>query len=436
MTPIRFDDAWRNAGRVAEDVIRTGLDVVLVRDLAGRITLVLDDTGEAALPDGLEAGFRDATGAFASGQPVLLASALFAPEAVLDAPDLIARTERAAGRGRFAVLERTVVGADWARPRAEPPLRRITLYGFKGGVGRSTATFMLAKDLAARGLCVLVADLDLESPGVGELLQRPDGRAPHGLVDHLVEAAVGNEDGLDLVSRSEVVRPPGNGEVWLLAADGGDPAKRDYLAKLNRIYAELPDGGNGASRTLADRIEAALLAAEQQVAARSREPDVVLLDSRAGIHDIAAIAITRLSSLSLLFANDNPHTWAGYRMLFDQWRQLPAELRDDVRQRLKMVAAMVPSASAPERLERFRDHAQQCFAETLYDDASPADGAAFNFGPDDEDAPHFPLPILFSHDLVGIDHTDAPDWHDHPFIKAAYERFLPEAGALAVEEQE
>ncbi|GAA3362792.1 hypothetical protein [Saccharopolyspora gregorii] len=162
---------------------------------------------------------------------------------------------------------------------------------------------------------------------------------------------------------------------------------------------------------------------------------MVLLDSRAGIHDIAAIAIMRLSSLSLLFANDNPHTWAGYRMLFDQWRQLPASLRDDLRQRLKMVAAMVPSASAPERLERFRDHAQQCFAETLYDDTCPDDDEAFNFGPDDENAPHFPLPILFAHDLVGIDRASVLDWHEQPFIKAAYDRFLPEAGALAVEEQ-
>ncbi|GAA3362791.1 KGGVGR-motif variant AAA ATPase [Saccharopolyspora gregorii] len=246
MTTIRFDDAWRNADRIAEDVARTGLDVVLVRDLTGRITLVLDDRGEAAISDELADEFRGAAGGFASRQPVLLASSLFAPEAVLDSPDLIVRRERDADRGRFAVLERTVVGADWARPSAAPPLRRITLYGFKGGVGRSTATFMLAKSLAARGLCVLVADLDLESPGVGELLQRQDSRAQHGLVDHLVEAAVGNEDGLDLVSRSEVVRSPGNGEVWLLAADGADPSHRDYLAKLNRIYAELPDGGNGA----------------------------------------------------------------------------------------------------------------------------------------------------------------------------------------------
>jgi hypothetical protein len=40
---------------------------------------------------------------------------------------------------------------------------------------------------------------------------------------------------------------------------------------------------------------------------------VVLLDSRAGIHDIAAIVITQLADLSLLFALDSSQTWNGYQ---------------------------------------------------------------------------------------------------------------------------
>ncbi|MBB5155017.1 hypothetical protein BJ970_002551 [Saccharopolyspora phatthalungensis] len=275
------------------------------------------------------------------------------------------------------------------------------------------------------------------------MLQNTIALPKHGLVDYLVESAVGNQAGLELVSRSEVIKSPGNGEVWLLPADGApirphatdewSPAKRDYLAKLNRVYTEIPGGPDG-PKTLADRLEEALAEAERQVAERSRKPDVTLLDSRAGIHDIAAIAITRLSGFSFLFATDNPHTWTGYRALFEQWRQLTNDRLNNLRQRLRMVAAMVPDSAAERYLSGFRDNAQQCFADTLYDEMSPTDVDAFNFGPEDEQAPHAPLPILFHAGLVGLNHLAAPDWYSSHLIREAYDQFVTTATELIVEE--
>ncbi|MGW5642776.1 KGGVGR-motif variant AAA ATPase [Saccharopolyspora sp. NPDC003752] len=446
MTRIRFDKAWENACEVADGASRAGIDVILVRDLVGRLSLILDDMQDIAVPDGLAADFGRAAGPFCAATPIHRASEMFAATALLNSPDLLIQHESdpVKGRGRFAVLERTAVGADWVRASVSPPEHRATLYGFKGGVGRSTATFMLAKHLADRGFCVLVADLDLESPGIGELLQHTAALPKHGLVDYLVEAAVGNEAGLDLVSRSEVIKSPGNGEVWLLPADGAplhssvsdesSPTKRDYLAKLNRVYTEVPGGPDG-PRTLADRLEQALGEAERQVAERSRKPDVTLLDSRAGIHDIAAIAITRLSGFSFLFATDNPHTWAGYRTLFGQWRQLPPDRLGKLRQRLRMVASLVPDSDSEQYVRNFRDNAQQCFADMLYDDEkSPADLDAFNFSPEDEDAPHSPLPILFHGGLVGLNHVAMPDWYSSHFLREAYDQFLTTAAALIIEE--
>ena len=179
---IRFDKAWENVHSIAAEISREGLDVVLVRDLLGRLSLVIDDSGVSAVPENLGIRVSEAAGPFAAGTPVFLASEMFTASAVLDSPDLLVQHEADPdGRGKFSVLERTVVGADWIRAHPSPEENRITLYGFKGGVGRSTATFMLAKHLAEQGLCVLVADLDLESPGVGELLQQPQNRAEHGL---------------------------------------------------------------------------------------------------------------------------------------------------------------------------------------------------------------------------------------------------------------
>ncbi|MCP2164558.1 KGGVGR-motif variant AAA ATPase [Goodfellowiella coeruleoviolacea] len=423
---VHFDRAWSQGCGLARETAEQGFDVVLVRDMLGRLSLVVDAPDATQLPSDLADRLRGAAGAFAGA--VHTADDLFDVDLVLKSPDRVALWQNPDGPGRLWTLERGVVGADWTRPDRldEAVERRVTLYGFKGGVGRSTATAMLAQHLAATGRCVLVVDLDLESPGVGALLRETEQLPLYGIVDHLVEAAVGNADSLDLVTRVQVPHVRGNGEVWLAPASGKPRPEYDYLAKLNRVYTDLP------GQRFGDRLRAAINACENQVERLSRKPDVVLLDSRAGIHDIAAVAITQLSGLSLLFAVDNPQTWAGYRSLFAQW--LRSGTAPDIRKRLQMVAALVP-ASDKNYLSNFIDHAQECFADTLYDDVGGGDTGAFNFAPDDQDGPHWPLPILFHGDLVGLNPVARPNWYAEPLIFAAYEKFLELAAQLVVGEE-
>ena len=442
----RFDDARTKALDLAyAAAAHTQLDAVLVRDLLGRVSLVLDDSlggGPAAeyLQELVDA-LTEATSPFNAPAGVMLASTMFAPEQVLYARDLVTVRERTHDSGRVNTLERGVVGAEWLHPRmGEDPagFHRVTLYGFKGGVGRSSATFMLAQHLASQGKSVLVVDLDLESPGVGSLLQDDDDLPDYGVVDYLAESAVGNANGLDLVTKSQTVRVSGNGEVWVAPAGGRPREDYDYLAKLNRAYLDLPASTpEGAPQTLANRLESAVRTCERRVAELSRPPDFTLLDSRAGIHDIAAIAITQLADDSLLFATDSPATWNGYRELFRQWGQVP-ERAQAIRKRLRMVAAMVPRDRRDAYLEVFRDHAQSCFAATLYDDVpSGADTAEnselFNFAPDDDNAPHAPLPIFFAPDLVALDAAARRTWHE--IDPGAYTAFLDGATELIVGDQ-
>ncbi|MGI3230883.1 KGGVGR-motif variant AAA ATPase [Streptomyces sp. GTA36] len=448
MNPIRFDAAWNAALDHAHRAAGTGRDAVLVRDLFGRASLLLDDEDEPMSAEELAAlveEFRRDTQAFAGAQPVQTTSTMFAPEMFFASPELVVQDEGEPGhRGRVAVLERTVVGADWAReaapgasPQPEVRERRVALYGFKGGVGRSTATAILARDFAEKGHCVLVVDLDLESPGVSSLLHGFDQLPEHGIVDHLVEAGVGNAEGLELVTQSSFFTPSqGNGEIWLAPAGGRPREGYDYLAKLNRIYSDLPPAEPGdAPKPFCVRLEEAIAACEAQVAGISRQPDVVLLDSRAGIHDIAAVTLTQLSGLSLLFAVDNPSTWYGYGMLLFQWKQRP-DRAVELRERLRIVAAMFRSAGDIQRLHKLRDNAQQMFAETLYDDAEGADLDAYHPALDDNQAPHAPIPILFSHDLIGLDPLQDRDWPELPFVEAAYKRFLKEVGQLVFPSEE
>ncbi len=339
--------------------------------------------------------------------------------------DLITLSEDS-NSGRLSILERGVVGADWTRSNSPSRLCRAAVYGFKGGVGRSTATFMLAQYLADLGKCVLVVDLDLESPGVSALAQDVQNVSEYGIVDFLVESAVGNADGLEIASRSQLITGKNNGEAWLAPAGGRDLS--GYLAKLNRIYADLPATEEQPSKSFATRLDEAIRKAEDTVTSLSRKPDVVLLDSRAGVHDIAAVVLTQLSSINFLFGADNPQTWTGYRTLFEQWK-ISGKARE-LGERIQMVSSMTPDKDRDRYLSSFRDHAQEVFSETLYEDTDDSELDAFNFSVDDVNAPHSPLPISFNSDLVALDPTRQPHWHSQQLIQAAFKDFLLPASQL------
>ncbi|MFC6089958.1 KGGVGR-motif variant AAA ATPase [Saccharothrix lopnurensis] len=434
---IRFDEAWSGALKIANDVAREfDTDVILMRDLLGRSSIVVNllDSDPRILE--LRNRLQAACGPFTGQQPVLLVDTLFAPGQVLNSPDRHPVPRFMANSGRVSVVERGTVGADWLRPAEEPAGKRIALYGFKGGVGRSTATFILARHMARQGQSVLVVDLDLESPGVSSLLRSDLEYAEHGIVDYLVESAVENHADLDLVTKSDSIGDlHGNGEVWLASAGGRPRSGYSYLDKLNRAYFDLPATPDREAATFGRRLANAIAACEDQVAKLSRKPDVVLLDSRAGIHDVAAVAITQLSNLALLFATDNPQTWQGYQALFDQWRtKLDTPTTDRLRNRIKMVAAMIPSNNAEAYLHSFADNAQECFAMTLYDNEEGEVGLdSFNFAPNDKSAPHYPLTIPHSLDLVGLDPSRNTSWAGSDLIEAAYREFV-EAVSVTLEE--
>ncbi len=322
------------------------------------------------------------------------------------------------------LLDRQVIGQDWLRTRrfnedGHPP--RVVFYGLKGGVGRSTALAMLAYRLAREGKHVLLIDFDLESPGLSGLLLPQDRVATYGLVDWFVEDAVGQGDDVlrDMVSFSPLSdQTPGS--IRVAAAMGqGETA---YLSKLARAYVDTPSPTG--PQTFADRMLRITQLLEQQ-----EQPDIVLIDSRAGLHDVAAVAISSLASVALLFATDAQQNWQGYRQLFNHWHQRPEVLRQ-VRNRIVMVQALFPENAQVERASRFVQNAWDVFSELIYDalepDAeTPAD--AFSFDLHNEDGPHFPMRVrwnarfqefdpLQGRSAGGVDDTDI-DLAFGPFVQ-------------------
>jgi len=379
---VRFDDALLAAIALVRDSPPTDVgELVLVRDLFGRLRAVVEK--EPTNTDALSAWnerLQSATGSYFAGPP-MIGTQMVAPDAVFKSPDCF-------DVGGVKLLERGVMGAEWTRaelPNREPKPPRATLYGLKGGVGRSTAICAWSRHLANNlGRKVLVIDLDLESPGVSSTLLPTLG--DFGIVDWFVEDAVGNADD-ELVRRLAVSSPLATGQKEILVVPCAKEGDRDYISKLARCYLDLP---GPTRRPFADRI-ADLVDKLEEV----HKPDVVLIDSRAGLHDLAGIATSRLDAMTFLFGTSARQTWSGYRMLFEGLARNTTTAAA-VREKLRVVAAQIPETHREEYLERVTLRAYDAF-EPLYDESDVPD--AFNFDVGAEDAPHYPIPIFWSREF-------------------------------------
>jgi cellulose biosynthesis protein BcsQ len=407
MTTVRFNDALRLAARALPGLALPDQPTPrLMRDIYGRLRYALDCPASAYPAEALAAlqAAQASLGAFATNSEVLTHDSFSFPDRVFADPDWhITRIDlgidedgMSLGELSVPVLDRQVTGQDWLRtaqqPREQHRAHRLVFFGLKGGVGRSTALCMTAWGLARQGRRVLLIDLDLESPGVSGLILPGNRLAEFGVVDWLVEDAVGQGD--SVLPRMVAASPLGDltvDAIRVVSAIG--QGESDYLAKLARAYADVPSE-QGPQR-LGQRLQRLVQALEAQ-----ELPDVVLIDSRAGLHDLAAVAITSLADTALLFATDGAQSWEGYRQLFSHWQQRP-EIARRVRERLAIVRALTPKTNREAGVLRFQQRAYELFAETLYDEipagatitAEDGDEDLFHPAETDDSAPHRPILI-------------------------------------------
>lgn len=262
---------------------------------------------------------------------------------------------------------------------------RVVFFSIKGGVGRSTAMAASAWSLAQSGKRVMVLDLDLESPGLSSGLLPEQRRPAYGITDWLVEDLVDNGAAVfeDMVATSELSH---DGEILVVPAHGADPG--DYIAKLGRVWMP-KHNATGMREVWSQRLNRLLGQLEQRW-----QPDIILIDSRSGIDDVASSCVTDLGAgLVLLFAIDSEQTWSGYRILFDYWHK--AGVARNIRERLQLVGAMIPEIGTAEYFGFLNERSWDLFAEALYDDVPPGETTEtlWNFDDSDETAPHYPWPI-------------------------------------------
>jgi hypothetical protein len=380
--------------------------LLINRDLYGKVRLIAPDAAETdeSLQSGLSTVCKKLCARLGRHAHSLTSMILY--EASLDA----ARQDAAiapmgAGLSNVFLVDRLATEGVWAKISPEihhPP--HIVFFSIKGGVGRSTALAATAWSLAQAGKRVLVADLDLESPGLSLSLLPPDRQPKYGITDWFVEDLVDNTDSIldDMIATSNLSH---DGEIYVVPAHGADPG--EYVVKLGRVWMPKVQP-RGAREPWHGRLQRLLQVLEARV-----KPDVVLIDSRAGIDDVASASVTGLgATLVLLFALEGIHTWNGYRILFEHWRR--SGVARAMRQRLQIVAGLVPENDRATYLSGLREHAYEIFIDSLYDEIAPSSAQSspaadsirrphvgdhfqdWNFDEADESAPHYPLAVNWS----------------------------------------
>lgn len=369
--------------------------MVINRDLNGRIRLVVDDAiladGEAKIIlDSIVQSLVEHLGPH--GSP--------AEHMVLFESDVLAMVKGSPhySLGEFVnivLVDRLATDTDWAdiAPVATG-VPRLVFFSIKGGVGRSTALAVAAWSLAQAGKRVMVLDLDLESPGLSSSLL-PDGRRPtYGITDWLVEDLVDNATSVfeDMVATSGLSH---DGEIYVVPAHGANSG--EYVAKLGRVWMAKV-GAEGTHEPWSKRLNRLLDDLENRW-----KPDVFLIDSRAGIDEVASACITDLGARCvLLFSIDGEQTWSGYRILFRHWHR--TGVVRNIRERLQLVGAMIPELDGHEYFDGLCERSWDVFAEELYDEVPAGEpaGKYYSFDESDEAAPHFPWPIRWHRGFAAL----------------------------------
>ena len=420
---VSFDDMQHRVADVLSttETMPAAVDrLYLVRDLLGRVRISVSDTVED------DESCQDALKRFARNLQRELGphgyneeeAVLFVDEKMLDELSEVARPLElfiSGGKTGHAMslvywVERLVTGHGWwsVAVRPESGAQRFTLYSVKGGAGRSTTVAVLAWHLARNGQRVLVVDLDLESPGLSSVMLDARQRPRFGVADWFVEDLV--EQG-DHVVEAMIAAPAWaqdlDGDVRVVPAYGGEPG--EYLAKLGRAYMDTDESWAARLSRLVSQLEDA------------HKPSIVLLESRSGLHDIAAATVTDLHAQVLLFALDSDGHWDDYAILFRHWQE--QDVAAAIRERLSIVSALTPELGTEVYLQRFRERAWDLFRDHLYDDVPPSDCSSdpFSFDLSDDDAPHDPFVIHWTRGLAaGASLRNL----ERTTVRQAYESFL------------
>ena len=298
------------------------------------------------------------------------------------------------GSCTWYLLERTIakkawldyngqVDPVWSYEDAESGRRPkiVTFYSFKGGMGRTTALAATALLLAQHGRHVLAIDTDIEAPGLATLFF-PEGQIQCGTVDFYLESSVTGRGAIDMTPYLKQVDDPKlaeemAGSIYIIPAGKVDGR---YVQKLGRIdYQDIVENG------MRDHLSWLIESAANFIQNSGYSLDYILLDARAGFHDMGGVVTAHLPHGAVLFGKNNAQSWNGLKQVI----QTLANTQNDPLP-IMIVASM--SNDSVEQRQSFRLRAHTLCSENYY---SPDDVP----GPDAQDVAHAPIYIPYASGL-------------------------------------
>jgi len=414
---VTFDDVLTTVLRICEthpgfaDVTKA----VLVRDLKGCVHLALQMPDRGDFDAGaLEAALTSELGSWFAG-PVLgpkssrelarLRGTVLGHTAPWDASwsDPVTGTTHATTPGKWHRIERHLSKLAWTGtvPAKLPwPLVAhrpaiVTFFSFKGGVGRTTLLASTAMQLAAEGKRVVAIDLDVEAPGLGSLLGATTRR---GVVDFLVDHyATGIVDLDDLLAPATALEQ-GALLVDVIPAGNVDATYFEKLARLDFVGSGLLVPG--ASSPVRESLRELVAALER----REPRPDYILIDSRAGLHDVAGLSLHDLAHVDVLVGRDSDQSYQGLELTVTALGQRRAF--EDIR--CVVVQSMAPDDPGTDEYKRitaeYRRRSYGAFSAHVYErDESEGDVPEI----DDDSAAHYPRVIRFDQRLLHFSSVEA-----------------------------
>ena len=279
-----------------------------------------------------------------------------------------------------AWLSARPVDPPWPLATTNPAV--ASFYSFKGGVGRTTLLAAVARNLAARGHRIVAVDLDLEAPGLGTFLGVETER---GVLDFVVDYLITGVP--DLARCTGAARALGDKlgpSVEVIPAGRMNWAFVEKLGRLDFATGGLESSDSPVGTALRALLEAIRL---------QLKPHYILIDSRAGLHDLGGLSLHALAHVDVLVARATRQNLLGLEIALQAIgrRKTPEALR----------RILVAHTFAPRREDRdaptseeidFRQQVHELFGQWVYaeEDAEARDA---------DDAPHFPRPIFQHADL-------------------------------------